>query len=61
MRKFIPATDDEIFSLIERFGMDALTPYRVGMPLEPRDLAQATAPERRQWQALEDDTPRRAA
>jgi len=39
MRCFIPATDDELYAFIERYGVEALVPYRVGMtarrPAEP--------------------------
>lgn len=31
MRCFIPATDDEIYAFIERYGVEALVPYRVGL------------------------------
>jgi len=32
MRCFIPGTDDELYAFIERFGVEALVPYRVGLP-----------------------------
>ena len=61
MRCFVPATDDEIYAYIERYGVEALVPYRVGMralqagehgvPLNPPELPN--------WQAVEE--PRRAA
>lgn len=31
MRCFIPATDDDLYAYIERYGIQALVPYRVGM------------------------------
>lgn len=42
MRCFVPATDDEIYAFIERYGIEALVPYRVGVAAaRPSDL-QAT-------------------
>lgn len=32
MRCFIAASDDELYAYIERYGIGALVPYRVGMP-----------------------------
>ena len=31
MRYFIPATDDDLYAYIERYGIQALVPYRVGV------------------------------
>ena len=60
MRCFVAATDDEIYALIARFGVQALTPYQVGMrvvdPQAPRPPLPEPAPE--PWQPEE---PRRAA
>lgn len=58
MRCFVPASDDDIYALIERYGVAALVPYRVGMRVEP--VAEAPV-ERRPAPNFEDETPRRAA
>lgn len=65
MRCFVPATDDEIYALIERYGFSALVAYRCGMHLAKRsDAPVPTQPnllaERRFWNELE-EAPRQAA
>lgn len=40
MRCFIPATDDELYAFIERNGVQALVPYRVGLGIARRDELQ---------------------
>jgi hypothetical protein len=63
MRCFVPATDDEIYAYIERFGVEALVAYRVGMrAIHAGDHgapAPAPAAEMPNWR--EDLEPRRAA
>ena len=53
MRCFVPATDDEIYAYIERYGVEALVAYRVGMrALQAREHACPSAtPELPNWQA----------
>ncbi|MGE4073389.1 MAG: hypothetical protein AB7E72_19635 [Lysobacterales bacterium] len=58
MRCFVPATDDEIYAFIERYGIAALVPYRVDMPIAPRDEIPRSA-EADSW--VEMESPRRAA
>ncbi len=58
MRCFVPATDDEIYAFIERYGITALVPYRVDMPVATRNEAPRSA-EASSWTDLE--SPRRAA
>lgn len=45
MRYFIPATDDEIYALIERYGFAALQPYRPGLPLATQSAHTSTPSE----------------
>jgi hypothetical protein len=52
MRYFVPATDDEIYAFIERYGIEALVPYRVGMPVALRDDS-SPVPVAEAWQAEE--------
>jgi hypothetical protein len=61
MRCFIPATDDELYAYIERYGIEALVAYRVGMRALQADdrAAPVPAPEMPNWRA--DEEPRRAA
>ncbi|MBK9658063.1 MAG: hypothetical protein IPO66_22670 [Rhodanobacteraceae bacterium] len=61
MRCFVPATDDEIYAYIERHGLDALVPYRVGMrALQAVEPGLPVAPaELSDWRTAEE--PRRAA
>ena len=40
MRCFIPATDDELYAFIERHGMQALVPYRVGLAIARSEALQ---------------------
>jgi hypothetical protein len=40
MRCFIPATDDELYAFIERNGVQALVPYRVGLGIARREELQ---------------------
>ncbi len=40
MRCFIPATDDELYAFIERNGIQALVPYRVGLGIARHDELQ---------------------
>jgi hypothetical protein len=58
MRYFVPATDDEIYAFIERYGIAALVPYRVDIPIAPRDESPRSV-EASPWMDLE--SPRRAA
>lgn len=58
MRCFIPATDDEIYAFIARFGIEALQPYSVGMRVE-REPSPVTAPEQSPWR--NEHEPRLAA
>jgi len=65
MRCFVPATDDEIYALIERYGFKALVAYRCGMRLgvrndEPAPTLPGLIAERRFWNELE-EAPRQAA
>lgn len=62
MRCFIPAADDEIYAYIERHGIGALVPYRVGMPALQADAVAGAQPlpaEARE--RLPEDEPRQAA
>ena len=60
MRYFVPATDDEIYAYIERYGIDALVAYRVGMRALPaREHLPVATPELPNWR--NEDEPRRAA
>jgi|CXWL01.1.fsa_nt_gi hypothetical protein len=65
MRCFIPATDDEIYAMIERHGFGALVAYRYGMRLGERSDEARPAPpssmaDRRFW-SEGDAAPRQAA
>lgn len=62
MRCFVPASDDEIYAYIARHGVEALVPYRVGMPAIQADVTPSAPPspvEARGW--LSEEEPRRAA
>ncbi len=66
MRCFVPATDDEIFALIERHGFQALVAYRCGMGIgvHGADSAPALAPAQMDWRMRSDsalNAPRQAA
>lgn len=61
MRCFVPATDDEIYALIERYGVAALQPYRPGMRIQTPEDSASPQPERRVRASFEEDSPRRAA
>lgn len=43
MRCFVPASDDEIYALIERYGFGALVAYRCGMHLGVRNEVPSTS------------------
>ncbi|MCB1600704.1 MAG: hypothetical protein R3F18_08755 [Lysobacterales bacterium] len=58
MRCFVPATDDEIYAFIERYGIAALVPYRVDMPVARREDIPDGADDS-SWTEM--DSPRRAA
>lgn len=60
MRCFVAATDDEIYALIARHGVQALVPYQVGMRVMDPDAPRppVTQPEPGPWLPEE---PRRAA
>ena len=59
MRCFIPATDDEIYAFIARFGIEALQPYSVGMRVAALEPTPNLAPEPRPWRPEQE--PRLAA
>lgn len=44
MRYFIPASDDELYAFIERYGFEALVPYRVGLRLPPAEPVPSPPP-----------------
>lgn len=55
---FVPATDDEIYAAIEKYGFGVLHAYRVGLPiLRPPTVSEATAAQ----PPLPEHEPRRAA
>jgi|GEM_PF-1971757 len=66
MRCFVPATDDEIFALIERHGWQALVAYRCGMGIgiqgaESTPTMSSPPLERRLWNEAPASAPRQAA
>lgn len=58
MKQFIPFEDD--WDMLEALHLEALIPYRVGLPIDPiatRADAQSTAPN---WPAIASVSPSRA-
>jgi hypothetical protein len=61
MRCFIPATDDELYAYIERHGVQALVPYRVGLGVARRDELQLPPHRTEPATLLPEQEPRLAA
>jgi hypothetical protein len=61
MRCFIPASDDELYAYIERYGVQALVPYRVGLSVARRDGLQLPPQRTEPAAILPQQEPRLAA